>query len=347
MKRGDLWLLAGVIVVAGLLGIGCVERLRPGFPHRAHLVTEWCGVPGKPDCPTCITCHGGIRAAEKNAMPRNDDCARCHLDDTPRAMAAIQPLSQKRTPIVFDHGQHLRLDEISGQCVPCHQGVASDGVRGGVFPDMASCTTCHTGALERGECAQCHRAPDMKKLVPETFLRHDLTFLRDHGMEAARHQNVCSQCHAERDCAACHDTLQTLGVADRFPTAIGRDLIHRADFVTRHAIDARSQPARCLRCHQVDECNSCHVARGVSASRFDALNPHPIGWVGPDAAAPSHHGRAARRDILSCATCHDRGPATNCIRCHSVGGPGGNPHPSGWRSTRSPSDQMCRYCHEP
>ena len=347
MKGWLRWLPAIAVAAAALLAIGCDQRLRPGFPHRAHLVSDWCGEPGKPDCPNCATCHGGIRVAETNAMPRDEDCARCHRENTPLVLSRIQSLSQKRTPIVFDHGQHLELDDISGQCVPCHKGVAWDGTYGDVFPDMASCTTCHTGTLERGECAQCHRAQDMMKLVPETFLRHDLTFLRDHGMAAARHQNVCSQCHAERDCAACHDTIQTLGVAARFPTAIERDLIHRADFMTRHAIEARSQPAQCMRCHQVDECNSCHVSRGVSGSRFDALNPHPIGWVGPDASGPNHHGRAARRDILSCATCHDRGPATNCIRCHSVGGPGGNPHPSGWRSTRSPSDQMCRYCHEP
>ena len=35
----------------------------------------------------------------------------------------------------------------------------------------------------------------------------------------------------------------------------------------------------------------------------------------------------------------------NCIRCHQVGSYGGNPHPRGWQSARSPKDSMCRYCH--
>ena len=36
----------------------------------------------------------------------------------------------------------------------------------------------------------------------------------------------------------------------------------------------------------------------------------------------------------------------NCILCHRVGGPGGNPHPGGWMSSRSrQSDTPCRYCH--
>lgn len=341
------WLPLVAALLAALVAVGCETRLRPGFPHRAHLTAENCGGPGQAECPTCATCHGGVRLAERQAMPSKKTCEGCHGERTAEVMARVRSYSRKRTPIIFDHQQHLKLEEFSGQCVGCHTGVAYDGVGGEVYPAMADCTTCHEGTLERGECAQCHRSQDMRKLVPETFLRHDLTFLRDHGLEATRHENVCSQCHAERDCAACHDTIQTLGVWERFPTGVERQLFHRADFVTRHAIEARNQPAQCMRCHQVDECNACHVERGVSGSRVGALNPHPIGWVGPDASSPNHHGRAARRDILSCASCHDRGPATNCIRCHHVGGPGGNPHPSGWRSTRSPSDAMCRYCHEP
>jgi hypothetical protein len=340
------WLLVLAVLCAALAAVGCEERLRPGFPHRAHLLAEGCGEPGQPPCPSCATCHDAIRLDDARALPTSDDCARCHRERTAEVVAAVRHQTQKRTPIVFDHRQHLNLESITGQCVGCHAGVAVDGVNGDVFPPMATCTDCHEGSLERGECAPCHRAEDMQKLVPETFLRHDLNFLRDHGMEATRYGSTCSQCHAERQCAACHDTVQTLGLATRLPTAIERDLIHRADFETRHAIDARSQPAKCLRCHQVNECDSCHIARGVSGNGFGARNPHPIGWVGSGALG-NHHGRAARRDILSCATCHERGPATNCIRCHKVGGNGGNPHPSGWRSVRSVGDAMCRYCHEP
>ena len=339
-------LLVFALALSALGAIGCEQRLRPGFPHRVHLTTEGCGGPGQPACPTCATCHGGIREANEQAMPNREDCARCHREKTDEALARFQPQTQRRTDILFDHPQHLKLDTISGQCVGCHPGVPLDGLRE-YFPPMATCTDCHAGTLEQGVCAPCHRASDMKELVPETFLRHDLEFVRDHGLEASRHQNVCSQCHADRDCAACHDPIQTLKIAARLIPAVEKNLIHRADFVTRHAIEARSQPAQCFRCHQVDECNSCHVERGVSASRIDAINPHPIGWVGPDVSSPNHHGREARRDLISCAGCHDQGPATNCIRCHRVGGPGGNPHPSGWRSTRSPQDSMCRYCHEP
>ena len=57
-------------------------------------------------------------------------------------------------------------------------------------------------------------------------------------------------------------------------------------------------------------------------------------------------GRSHGRDIVACAGCHEAGPATNCIRCHKVGGYGGNPHPRGWKSARGVDSEMCRYCHE-
>jgi hypothetical protein len=84
----------------------------------------------------------------------------------------------------------------------------------------------------------------------------------------------------------------------------------------------------------------------VSGNAISGRSPHPPGWVGTNTQASSFHGRAARRDILACASCHEQGPATNCIRCHKVGAYGGNPHPNGWRSARSVDEEMCRYCHE-
>jgi hypothetical protein len=227
-----------------------------------------------------------------------------------------------------------------GQCVGCHPGVVDDGARGNMFPPMSNCLSCHERGLEAQACASCHPRSDLRALVPETFLRHDVGFLRDHGLAAGRHQQVCSQCHAESDCVRCHDQAQPMGLAKVFPEEIDRPLIHRADFVVRHAIEARSE-RDCARCHSPSFCDSCHLERGVSGNRRDSLNPHPIGWVGVS------HGRAARRDIVSCAGCHEAGPVTNCIRCHKVGGPGGNPHPSGWKSMRSPDAPMCRYCHGP
>lgn len=346
MRATGICLIVVVAFVVSALA-ACSERPMPGFPHRAHLTSEHCGGVDQPPCPTCATCHGGIRVSEERGLPPLTECRACHGDDTERLFAQIRPASVRRTPIIFDHRAHLALDAIAGQCIGCHGGVAYDGRQGGVYPAMATCTTCHDDALDRGECAPCHAAADLRELVPETFLRHDTSFMRNHGREAARRPHVCSQCHSESQCAGCHDERQPLTPAQMEPLDFDSQRIHRGDFVVRHPIEAHQEAARCLSCHSADFCDGCHVERGVSAARVDAINPHPIGWVGPDPTSPFFHGRDARRDIVACASCHDQGPATNCIRCHSVGGPGGNPHPSGWRSARTPSDMMCSYCHVP
>jgi hypothetical protein len=134
-------------------------------------------------------------------------------------------------------------------------------------------------------------------------------------------------------------------IEQRRPDSIERQFKHVGDFLVRHGIESRSRPGTCLRCHTSQSCDGCHIERGVSAARAGASNPHPLGWVGRDRGASTFHGTAARRDPIACMACHDHGPATNCIECHRVGGGGGNPHPRGWHSQRSPDAPMCRYCH--
>ncbi len=183
--------------------------------------------------------------------------------------------------------------------------------------------------------------------MPQTFLKHDSGFARRHGVLARQKQKICQNCHAQQQCDDCHDVSQGLSVEKRRPDSIERHLVHRGDWMTRHPIEAKSQPSRCLKCHTVETCDSCHVRHGVSGNAVLGANPHPPGWVGTNTDGRSFHGTAARRDIVACAACHDQGPATNCIRCHKVGAYGGNPHPNGWKSSRSEGAAMCRYCHEP
>lgn len=342
MKR----LLVVALVIAALLPLfGCEEVLRPGFPHRAHLTSEACGGEGQPACPTCLSCHESVRF-DGDPKPDLDSCRACH-DDLDDVLGRMRTAPEPRSPIVYSHQTHLEGSSLKGQCVPCHAGVADDGRHGDLFPPMKKCLSCHDDGLQAQACTSCHARQDLRRLVPETFLRHDQPFFRNHGVVATRHEGVCEQCHAQNECLRCHDQSQPLGLADAFVDQPQRPLIHRADFVVRHAIEARQRGATCLRCHTVSSCDSCHTARGVSANRMGSLNPHPLGWIGPDTGSPSFHGRAARRDILACASCHEAGPATNCISCHKVGGHGGNPHPTGWRSLRSPNEQMCSYCHVP
>lgn len=327
----------------------CITQQRARFSHTTHVAEQRCGGPGEPTCLSCATCHTNPARAGDVALPEVAVCARCHDEEAALqkvALPAEARASFSRT-VHFSHERHLAMPEVRGQCVPCHAGVAHGTGTVGAFPPMQKCFDCHEHEQQwqAGECAPCHDRDDMQGVLPQTFLRHGPGFATGHAALARKDEHVCAQCHTRNDCDDCHDIGQGLRVERRQPDALERSFVHRGDYLSRHSIEARADQASCMRCHSRSSCDDCHLEHGVSDNRFAAANPHPPGWVGSFTGASSFHGAAARRDIVSCAGCHDQGPATNCIGCHRVGAYGGNPHPSGWQSSRTPNDQMCRYCH--
>lgn len=339
-----VWLVA-VVLLSALIACTSPQRLTR-FPHDKHLASaaQRCGEPGQPPCLSCASCHAGVSQGRTRSRPSTELCESCHEPSPNLAVYVTRPAPLELGPraIVFSHDQHLALQRINGQCVGCHAGAVSEQPGPRLFPTMEACLSCHEheSQFDAAVCTNCHERGDLPQLRPESFMRHDATWLRHHAEGARRGEALCEACHSEQDCTDCHGMFQNLAIEERQPDAIERDLVHRADFMTRHAIEAEAQPTTCVRCHQPRTCDGCHVQRGVSGNALGALNPHPPGWN-----AGSGHGLAARRQLFQCASCHDQGAATNCIRCHSSGGPGGNPHPNGWSSSRTPDAQMCRYCH--
>jgi hypothetical protein len=338
-----LWLTVLVAVIVACRN----ESPPPRFPHQVHLAGIPCGAPGKPQCLSCVSCHDLVEHDSTHRIPDAQICDRCHKDaHEVRAVLASTP-PRRTGEITIDHDKHLAMPEIRGQCVPCHAGVVDP--KRSPLPPMSQCFGCHEHAEQwaRGECTPCHEPEGLRRTLPVTFLKHDAAFLRRHGDVMAQSQQalLCQSCHTQAQCQQCHDVTQDLTVEARRPERIESGQVHRGNFVVRHAIEARSQPSRCISCHTVETCDSCHVARGVSANVANPANPHPPEWIGSNTSSPNYHGTAARRDIVACAGCHEAGPATNCIRCHKVGAYGGNPHPRGWKSSRGADAEMCRYCH--
>lgn len=347
-RRWSAVLLWGVLCAAAVAA--CARQQGSRFSHVEHLSREHCGGIAQPPCPSCATCHD---TKQETMVVAKATCDTCHGPEADvsaeRALASLTPANAPPNPahaIRFNHEKHLSMPEVRGQCLPCHGGVVETGER--AFPDMDSCFECHEHQQQwdQNECVPCHAREDLRKTLPQTFLRHEGDFDRRHGMLAGQQAELCQQCHTQKQCDDCHDITQDLTLAQRRPEAIDKQLVHRPGFVNHHHIEARSQPARCMTCHTVETCDSCHVQRGISGNAKGSANPHPPGWVGRNVNAAEFHGRAARRDLVACASCHEQGPATNCIRCHKVGAYGGNPHPRGWKSSRSDGSRMCRYCHE-
>jgi Cytochrome c7 and related cytochrome c len=340
----SLTLLCCILASAGLAA--CARPPEPAFPHLAHLTGVGCGKPGTAPCLDCNSCHSISDHGATRARTDTSLCVRCHGGESQRVAQRLEQTKFVHAEVGFNHDQHLAMNEVQGQCVVCHGGVLKQG--SSPLPAMSQCFTCHEhqDQWNAGKCSPCHTANDLSRTLPISFLRHDQEFARHHGQFAVEDKRLCQSCHTQKQCNDCHDVSQDLTRERRQPEKIAATTVHGGDFLVRHPIEAQAEPARCARCHTPESCDSCHLQRGVSGIGLNARNPHPTGWVGSNANSSSSHGREARRDILLCASCHDQGPATNCIRCHKVGGYGGNPHPNGWRSARSPEQGMCRYCHE-
>lgn len=324
------------------------------FSHKKHVVDE---------SVACTDCHTTIKASESLQTARDipsektctechdraDNCKQCHANPK---MPATWSHDDRLGGLNFSHKAHqdraLPGEATPVSCGVCHADIDSaERVSASGRPPMfAACGQCHQKDFRRDDCARCHLAGTPYGKMSADIFDHGSNWLRRHGTAAKGADQVCAHCHKPDTCAECHSranlplrpALQRLGRPDA-------DSHHRGDWVTRHAIEAGLNSKSCAGCHEQSTCQDCHLSAGVgSLGKTNPRTPHPAQWLNRGGA--EFHGSAAWRDPASCASCHDRGAASNCVDCHKVGAPGGNPHPPGWRSDanigRSPA---CTACH--
>jgi hypothetical protein len=347
-----LLLLAALAASCGYKKVSDTEVAQPAyvFPHSTHLDADV----------ACLNCHSpvvkstgldpNVRDVKLPAKISKDKaCADCH--DTEPTLAI--PKRSREFRFRFDHAAHL--SKVNNDCKRCHTAVPERGDTRPKVPAMAACTGCHKHQEDyaQARCTPCH--VDLRGYKPETAFRHEGNWLRAHGALARPSAETCAQCHDQTYCTGCHSpaTVATR-LENIFPERVERSFIHRGDYVSRHMIEAGANPASCRRCHGSAFCDACHTSQGLT--KFTTLSlrdPHPTGWAN-DKASGHFHGDAARRDISSCAGCHDQGAQAVCVGCHASNGPGnaaagGNPHPGKFRSAHDRSDiaknAMCRACH--
>jgi hypothetical protein len=335
--------LAIAIVVAsgacaGVLGLR--HDATSPFPHRAHVLR---GI-------ACTTCHAGVGSSGDDGamhLPSEQTCLSCHTKphDTHPCLgchadpAAIGAAGEARDHLRFAHDKHL--PRVNNNCMRCHVGVGESDQR--LRPEMQTCYRCHDAAKDARTCDTCHRDLADEGTAPASHLSHDGDWLHEHGARAASANELCASCHQQSFCAECHGVNvpalpSKLSFDDPF-----RASVHRAGFESRHAIEARDAAGACETCHTPSACETCHQREGVAATST-TRSPHPPGWIGLTPAT-DQHGRAARTDPASCASCHDGAGEKLCVSCHQVGGIGGNPHPPGWSSRQPLSALPCRLCH--
>jgi hypothetical protein len=341
VTRGLAIAAIALAACAGVLGLRSDTQL--AFPHRAHVLK---GI-------ACTTCHAGVGASgDDGVMHLPDDatcttaachakphdarpCLGCHAD-----AASVGAAGEARAHLKFAHASHM--PRTNNNCMRCHVGVAEGDER--LRPEMQTCYRCHSSSETARTCDDCHRDLADEGTAPSSHLSHDGDWLHEHGARAASSAELCASCHQQSFCATCHG-VNTAALPSRlaFDDPF-RASVHRAGFRARHAIEAREQPGACSTCHTPAACETCHAREGVALVSGAGASPHPPGWIGLTPGT-DQHGRAARNDPASCAACHDGAGQELCVKCHQVGGIGGDPHPPGWSSRQPLSALPCRLCH--
>jgi cytochrome c7-like protein len=339
-----------IVLAAALVAAGCsakakkvekdekAQRPETEFVHSIHVDQ---GI-------ECTDCHAGIDKAtslSQSHLPATDKCKECHEDKTAPKPAAIAPR------VNFSHAKHLGQAAVKGKCDTCHKKLPEAGDPYW-SPPMDICTSCHKHQTDfnEGRCRPCH--VDLKGYFPERAYAHKGDWLRLHGPLARPSAESCAQCHDQTYCSQCHSpTTAAARPSIIFPEEVKRDFIHRGDYVSRHMIEAAQDPASCSRCHGKKYCESCHEQQNLTKLFAGSRVPEShekAGWAN-DRASGNFHGDAARRDISSCAACHDQGADSVCVLCHQVGGAGGNPHPRKFLRKHDDDDRrnntMCAACH--
>ncbi len=302
---------------------------------------------------TCAECH---------EVEDESECSTCHADGVPREAFRRPPRE-----VIFDHSRHLAKDI---ECLLCHRGIEeAEKPSTAYLPVMADCISCHE---ERGiseACETCHSHIETR--IPVSHV--ELDWIKEHKrlVRVATPENDCSACHSDNTCQSCHAAAEVMFTEGDFQrplpenrinpmpgTALIKQRVHQLNYRFLHALDFRSKRTDCSSCHDQQQfCATCHNEKQDAGFP----GPQPISHLGNDftrlgvGSGGGRHAELARKDIASCAVCHETsGQDPACVLCHvdRLPGVGNDPktHETGFLSTRKGNwhddpAALCYTCH--
>ncbi|MFA6455940.1 MAG: cytochrome c3 family protein [Bacteroidota bacterium] len=347
------------------------------------------------ECSSCHTPEKLTKNAPEKMLPTHTECQSCHEQevnekcgfchtDENNPVALPNPVRE----IQFDHQKHVVDQKV--ECVTCHQGMEkTDYAEATNLPAMTTCTTCHNGAKAPNQCEACHT--NLSGLRPASHMVAN--FKREHSrvMNGRTFDANCQSCHTEASCMECHDgtnltklskfektgTMSPRKFGNDKPAALAVQNVHDLNYKFTHGIDAKGRSADCQTCHrQQTFCSDCHMTGSAALGGAVPTSHEQAGFttfgVGSGGGI---HATLAKRDIQSCASCHDaQGGDPTCITCHTDndGIKGTNPktHANGFmkdvtgewhddaastcfvchtdanaRPNGKPGQNFCGYCH--
>jgi c(7)-type cytochrome triheme protein len=336
------------------------------FSHSAH-----------DDMAECSDCHSAVTESTSmggSLLPVKDDCAACHdvEDDDNCEMCHYEDVNEALIPsssaILFNHKFHITDQSL--ECEKCHSGlfeVDYSFESATAKPDMNTCFTCHNNTtIASNACEQCHIST--VNLLPENH--KTVGFFKNHKFAD---ETDCQMCHeTETFCEDCH--VATIGIDE---TNMSNDFytpysphnyvdgvkqqtisrVHDLNFRFTHGIEAKGKTDNCQTCHQTETfCAECHASEDGDFAMGGIIPlSHTSSSFVTGLTPGSEHAILAKRDIESCASCHDvQGADPNCILCHSDpdGVKGTNPktHETNFMNDRdgdwhTDGASLCYDCH--
>jgi len=356
------------------------------FSHKLHA-----------DVVECKDCHTKVlksTSLKDRLLPDHENCSQCHsVDDDTKCNTChfdekYEALNQSKSEMIFNHSFHLNEQKL--ECELCHIGMKEVDYSYQAQksrPSMEICASCHNSRVGSApnQCESCHIST--VNLIPANHKTSN--FKLTHKFAAENKDANCDMCHDNNSCGTCHvgtNMLVEKNTAKDFYKPYSPSgfidgtkqqqitTVHDLNYVYTHGIDLKGKESECQTCHEVETfCVECHTTPGgdyaISGFMPSSHKAKDFMIVGVGSGG-GLHARDARRDIESCASCHDtQGGDPTCVICHNDpdGIKGTNPktHPSGfmrdehgdWHSDKnsicfnchisanSPGIGFCGYCH--
>ena len=324
----------------------------------------------------CTDCHSAALESENlegSLLPVKDDCAACHdvEDEDNCEMCHYEDVYEALIPaesaLLFNHKLHI--SDQSMECEACHSGIYEADYSfesAGANPSMSVCYDCHNNSsVASNACEQCHIST--VNLLPDDHKQ--VGFFKDHKFAS---QSDCQLCHDEIFCEDCHVAtieIEESNLSNDFYTPYSPHnyvdgtkqqvitRVHDLNYRFTHGIEAKGKTHNCQSCHQIETfCAECHASE---EGDFALGGIVPLSHTMPNfvtgLSPGSEHATLAKRDIESCASCHDvQGADPNCILCHydPDGVKGTNPktHAAGFMNNvngdwHNDGGSICYDCH--
>jgi hypothetical protein len=349
--------------------LGAGSQLK--FSHAFHV--KEAGIA----CQDCHTAAKTSKLVSDNLISTHDNCVTCHEDQINNSCGychvhpdSIEPLAPRSYNLIFSHEQHVGMSGV--ECATCHTDIDNVTLAGAQnMPTMATCTTCHNDSKATSACKACHTS--FTNLIPADHLVAD--FKKEHKKltRLGALDVSCATCHTQTFCADCHGAaaLVQIGKGGLMtepsprsssptdgPQRMDLQMVHSMNYRYTHGIDAKQKSADCYSCHSARTfCAECHNAGdNVSARAFKPAWHLGAGFTTLGVGSGGgRHAEMARRDIESCASCHDtQGSDPTCITCHTdadgIRGTDPKTHPAGFmRDVDGPwhsnPGAVCYNCH--